>query len=277
MLELVEANVLAGQVNNTIRGKRIRNVIVGQSPHKFAFFHGEPQEYNDLLKGKTIGKAVANGGQLEIKVEDTVLLFGDGVALQYHEINAKRPLKHQLLVEFEDDTALSGSVQMYGFLWCFREGEFDNPYYLVAKEKPTPLSGEFDRNYFDSILSAPRMEKLSAKAFLATEQRIPGVGNGVLQDILYHAGIHPKRKIKTLTEVEKDLLFSSIKQTLTEMINKGGRDTEKDLFGNFGGYTTRVSKNTVGKPCPVCGSIIEKEAYMGGSIYFCNGCQVIGD
>lgn|GEM_PF-2077218 len=30
------------------------------------------------------------------------------------------------------------------------------------------------------------------KAFLATEQRIPGLGNGVLQDILWTARIHPK-------------------------------------------------------------------------------------
>ena len=139
------------------------------------------------------------------------------------------------------------------------------------------LVGQVNNTISGKFLSAPRMEKLSAKAFLATEQRILGVGNGVLQDILYHAGIHPKRKIKTLTEAEKDLLFASIKETLTEMINKGGRDTEKDLFGNFGGYTTRVSKNTVGKPCPVCGSIIEKETYMGGSIYYCNKCQGIDD
>jgi formamidopyrimidine-DNA glycosylase len=43
---------------------------------------------------------------------------------------------------------------------------------------------------------------LSAKAFLATEQRIPGLGNGVLQDILFTAGIHPKRKMAAISEEE---------------------------------------------------------------------------
>ena len=33
--------------------------------------------------------------------------------------------------------------------------------------------------------------------------------------------------------------------------------------------------NTVGQPCPVCGSIIKKKAYLGGAIYYCEGCQVI--
>ena len=53
----------------------------------------------------------------------------------------------------------------------------------------------------------------------------------------------------------------------------GGRDTERDLFGRFGGYRTILSKNTSGKPCSTCGDIIKKEAYLGGSIYYCPTCQ----
>jgi formamidopyrimidine-DNA glycosylase len=274
MLELVEANVIAEQVNNTLVGKRIMNVIVEQSPHKFAFFHGVPQSYNQLLKGKSILKSVAYGGHLLIGVGDLALIFSDGVSLRYHEKNEKRPLKHQLLIEFEDGSALSGSVLMYGFLSCMKEEECDNDYLLIAKKKPSPLTDAFNEAYFMDILSTPGMEKLSAKALLATEQRIPGLGNGVLQDILYHAGIHPKRKIKTFTQEEKTILFKAIKSTLEEMIRKGGRDTEKNLFGNNGGYQTKLSKNTVGHPCKQCGSIIQKEAYLGGSIYYCSGCQV---
>jgi formamidopyrimidine-DNA glycosylase len=273
MMELVEAKILANQVNRTISGKRVKNVITEQSPHRFAFFYGEPQNYKNLLEGRTVGKANAYGGQLEIEMEDSRLVFGDGVSLLYHEPNAKLPLKHQLLLEFTDGSALSGSVQMYGGLLCFPEDTFDNPYYIVAKEKPTPLSEAFNRLYYEDMLSIEGMEKLSAKAFLATEQRIPGLGNGVLQDILFHAAIHPKRKIKTLTENEKEHLFLSIKSTLAEMIEKGGRDTEKDLFGQYGKYQTKLSKKTLGTPCPRCKNIIQKEAYLGGSIYYCSECQ----
>ena len=59
------------------------------------------------------------------------------------------------------------------------------------------------------------------------------------------------------------------------MAEKNGRDTEKDLFSNPGGYITKVSKNTVGNNCIGCGSKIEKASYMGGSIYYCGGCQKI--
>jgi formamidopyrimidine-DNA glycosylase len=54
---------------------------------------------------------------------------------------------------------------------------------------------------------------------------------------------------------------------------KGGRDTELDLFGRPGGYRTVLSKNAAGMPCPKCGTLIRKESYMGGSIYLCENCQ----
>ena len=273
MIEIPEAVTLARQVTETIKGKKITNVITGASPHKFAWFYGDPKGYDDLLRGKSVETAVAYGGLVEIKVEDTALLFGDGVALRFHAPGEKRPLKHQLLVEFQDGAAMSGAVQMYGGLWCFKEGEYHNAYNEGAKAKPSPLSEEFDKTYFNALITAPEVQKLSAKAFLATEQRIPGLGNGVLQDILFNARIHPKKKVEEFTADEKEHLFQSVKATLKEMTEKGGRDVEKDLFGEAGGYKTKVSQATVNKPCPVCGGMITKQPYMGGSIYFCVKCQ----
>lgn len=273
MIEIPEASTLSMQLNIAVAGKRIKDVIASQSPHKFAWFNNDPQDYKSMLSKKVITRAEAVAGYVEITVEDAVLLFGDGVNLRFHEIEEKRPQKHQLLVEFDDFTALSASVQMYGGLWCFNIGEFDNSYYLRAKDRISPISEEFDREYFNEILSAPGTEKLSAKALLATEQRIPGLGNGTLQDILFNAGIHPKKKVSSFTKRDKELLYNSIKTTLKEMIKKGGRDTEKDLFGNPGGYITKLSKNTANNPCKICGTTIIKEAYMGGSIYYCPKCQ----
>jgi formamidopyrimidine-DNA glycosylase len=70
-------------------------------------------------------------------------------------------------------------------------------------------------------------------------------------------------------------MYRALKSVLKKMTDQGGRDTERDLFGCPGGYQTILSKNTVGKACPECGSIIKKEAYLGGSIYVCIGCQKI--
>ncbi len=275
MIELPEALTLARQINSAICGKKITNVVAAHSPHKFAWYHGDPQNYHDLLGGKTIERANGYGGMVEIMAGTAILLIGDGVGLRYHAPNEKRPKKHQLLMEFDDGSAISATVQMYGGLWCFLAGEFDNQYYKAAKEKPSPFTDDFSEEYFSQLISPQDVQKLSAKAFLATEQRIPGLGNGVLQDILWHAGIHPKRKINTLSGESKGLMFRSIKTVLKDMTEHGGRDTEKDLFGHKGGYETRMSKNKAGYPCPVCGWFIKKESYMGGSIYCCEKCQVV--
>jgi formamidopyrimidine-DNA glycosylase len=158
-------------------------------------------------------------------------------------------------------------------MWCFSENDFDNPYYEVAKEKPSPLSQVFDKKYFLDLTEMKDAQNLSLKGFLATKQRIPGLGNGVLQDILWKAKLHPRRKVNSLNEEEKDALFSSIKKTLTMMTERGGRDTEKDLLGNKGGYETVMNNAKSGIPCPVCGGEIVKENYLGGKIYFCVDCQ----
>lgn len=275
MIEIPEAVTLSVQLNSTVKGKKVTEVVVAQSPHKFAWYQGDTEAYPILLLGKNITDSRAVGGMLEVSVEDVRIVLSEGARPAFHSLEEKLPKKHQLLLQFDDGSSLSVSVQMYGGILAFREGKCNNPYYHKAGEKPTPLSEGFDSDYFGGIISAEGVGKLSAKALLATEQRIPGLGNGTLQDILYNAKIHPKRKVDTLSLEETGMLFESIKDTLAEMVREGGRDTEKDLFGILGGYKTRCSKNTVGKPCRVCESVIEKASYMGGSIYFCPGCQVL--
>jgi len=272
MIELPEAAVLAGQIEETISGKRIKSVVAAQTPHKLAWYFGDPQKYGELLTGKTISQAAAHGGMVEITAGSAKLLFSDGANLRHYRPGEKLPDKHQLLLEFDDGSFLVGWVQMYGGLSAFPEGTNDNRYYLVARERPSPLSGDFDEAYFESLVDHAAT-KLSLKAFLATEQRIPGLGNGVLQDILFNAKMHPKTRVGALSRTDRRSLFNSIKNTLSEMTAKGGRDTENDLFGKRGGYKTKLCKNAAGQPCAVCGALIKKEAYLGGSIYYCPGCQ----
>jgi len=271
MIEIPEAVVIARQIGETLGGRRIALAMANASPHKFAWYTGDPATYNERLAGKVIGSTQGVGGCIEFIAGDMTLSIS--APIHYHPKGEKRPKKHQLLIEFDDGTAISSSAQMWGGFFCVPVGErLGFVDYDKAKEKPSPLSEAFDRAYFDTLFDE-ETPKLSAKAFLATEQRIPGLGNGVLQDILWAAGIHPRRRMGELSSQEIEAMFKAVKNVLAEMTEKGGRDTERDLFGNPGGYRTILSKLTVDKPCPACGTIIRKEAFMGGSIYFCAECQ----
>lgn len=272
MLEIPEAQTIARQLKETIAGKTIASAAAAASPHGFAWYFGDPAAYGELLAGRTITDTAAYGGRPEIWAEDMRLSFGDGVNVRYLDAGAKRPAKHQLLLEFGDGSAVCCTVQMYGDLWAFPDGMNQDFYYTVAKEKPSPLSDAFDAAYFANLLT-DETKKLSVKAFLATEQRIPGLGNGVLQDILWRAKIHPKRKLNTLSDNEYETVFTAVKSLLSEMTEKGGRDTEKNLYGNPGGYKTVMSKKNDGMPCPECGGLIQRMAYLGGNVYVCECCQ----
>jgi formamidopyrimidine-DNA glycosylase len=271
MIELPEAVVIAGQITETLSGKRIVRAVANASPHKFAWYTGDPAEYNDRLAGKVIGTGTGVGSSIEFEAGDMLLAIS--APIRYHEEGEKRPKKHQLLLEFDDGTAISASAQMWGGFLCFPAGEQGGMIdYDLGKTRPSPLSQDFSRAYFDTLFDEAT-PKLSAKAFLATEQRIPGLGNGVLQDILWTARIHPRRKMDDLEDLEIEAMYGAVKQVLGEMTTGGGRDTERDLFGRPGGYVTILSRNTVDTPCPSCGTPIRKASYMGGSVYFCEQCQ----
>ena len=161
---------------------------------------------------------------------------------------------------------------MYGAMVASRRDGFRNPYYAAALEKPSPLAGKFTRKYFHDI-AGRTSGKLGLKAFLATEQRIPGLGNGCLQDILFHAGMNPQTRLACLDKSDLDRLHNAVRAVLADMAAQGGRDTEKDLFGNPGGCKTVMSNKNSSRSCPVCGSGIERKTCLGGRVYFCPTCQ----
>lgn len=273
MLELPEAAVIAHQLGETVGGRTIARVTALASPHRFAFFNGDPSGYDAALRGAVVERADAVGGMVELVAGPSSVLFNDGAVLRFHESAATVPGKHQLLVEFADRTYLSVSVQMYAGIMCYPTGTWEDHYYVVARERPSPLGDGFTDAWFRDLLSPAEVRRLSLKAALATEQRIPGLGNGVLQDILWDARLHPRRSVSSLADDDVARLHASLIAVVREMAARGGRDTETDLFGVHGGYRTVMSRLHLDEPCPRCGGTKAKEAYLGGSVYTCPACQ----
>lgn len=274
MIEIPESKTISHQADNALVSKSISKVYEATSPHKFAFYSGDPAEYAKLLTGRQIKSAKGHGMFVDLHCDgDICITIGEGINMRYCSASEQHPKKHQLLIEFEDGSFLVFTVAMYGGIWVYK-GTFDNPYYQGSLTSISPLDDTFDEPYFDNIFKRVTKD-ISLKALLATEQRIPGLGNGVLQDILFHAGIHPKQKKSSLSDFQRGELFHSLKVTLDKMTSMGGRDTEKDLYSHIGGYKTILSKNTIKDPCPNCGNTIVKQAYLGGAIYFCPTCQAL--
>lgn len=80
MIELPEAITIARQISKELKGEKVVSAIRRSSPHKFAFT-GEysDNEFANIVKGKKVGDARANGSIILVDLEpDYVLSLGCG-------------------------------------------------------------------------------------------------------------------------------------------------------------------------------------------------------
>ncbi len=276
MFELPEYITLARQINETVAGKTVRSGSLGNSPHKFVWYNRTHEEFAGLVAGKTVGQAHVRGRWLFIPLEPGyVLLLGEcGGRLLYHPPGASLPDKYHLWLTLDDGSALTALTQMWGAMELYEAGqELERQY--VKGMRPTPVEPAFTFDYFTALIAELRTgEKRSVKALLTQEQLIPGLGNAIAQDIMFRAGLHPKHPIGELSEAQQRALYDAIRVTLEAAIARGGRYDEFDLYNRPGGYYRLMDNAAVGRPCPTCGTTIEKTQYLGGACYFCPCCQV---
>jgi formamidopyrimidine-DNA glycosylase len=276
MFELPELITLARQVNETIQGKTIREGQLGNSPHKFVWYNRKPEEFIRLTGGKTIGDASAKGRWLFIPLEPGyMLVLGEcGGKILYYPNGMELPKKYHLWLAFEDGSALTTLTQMWGAMELFEAGQEKERKY-IKDMRMTPIDPEFSFDYFSGMIDELLPgEKRSVKSLLTQDQLIPGLGNAIAQDIMFHAHLHPRHALATLTPGQRGDLYAAITYTVQAAIDEGGRYDETDLFGKPGGYIRMMDNAAAGKPCPDCGRKVERIQYLGGACYFCQKCQV---
>ena len=276
MMEFPEAVVIARQFQTELEGRRIVSANAGNAAHKFAFYQPSREEIGGLLADKAVGAARADGRTVVVDLEPGhIFRFGDGgLRVLLHAKGAKPPKKHHLFVELASGAFLTISIQGWGFMQVTTAGHGDaHPYYGEA-HGPSPLADRLGYEAFCGILDEyVAKEGKSIKAMLVDGKYVAGIGNGCLQDILFHTRIHPRRQVEGLSERERRLLHESVLRVIRDAAAAGGRDTERDLYDQPGGYRATMDKNTAGTACPACGTRIEKIQYLGGSCYFCPACQ----
>jgi len=276
MFELPEYTILAKQINATLTGKTVKAGSLGNSPHKFVWYNRKPEEFAQLTAGKVIGAARVQGRWLSIALEPGyILLFGEcGGKILFHPAGAPLPAKNHLLIHFNDGSALSSTTQMWGAMELYEAGKEQERQYIKGM-RVTPVNPAFTYEYFSCLIDELlKGEKRSTKSLLTQDQLIPGLGNASAQDILFRAHLLPRRSLAELSNGQRRNLYAAIIDTVQEIIEKGGRTDETDLFGNPGSYIRQMDSTVARKPCPECGTTVQKIQYLGGACYFCPKCQV---
>lgn len=272
MIEIGEAKWIKDQMCDLLKSLKITQVKMMNRPHKFCFLNHIPTDFEMVLPNKTIQNVKQNGNMIRMMLDyGRELVFFEDILFEYKAVENVTD-KNQMVLYFNNEMVLEVKVKLYGFIQVGKTEELMDKdiYYKRALSVIDPLDEAFTYDYFiqEAKLNEP---KHSIKQALATEQKIPGLGNGTLQDILFHARIRPDRKVETLKDFEKVALYESTRSTIQTIYNQKGRNNNHDLLGHPGEYDVimRAQRGF----CPVCQSNLNEKNYLGGKVIFCPHCQ----
>lgn len=270
-VETIRRSLLPILVGRKIKQVEIFNDVVIESGNPEAFVALAGAEVADInRRGKYLLFDIVQGGQLLVIVAHMrmtgKLLFDSAV----------RPVaKHEhVRFLFDDGSQLAfEDMRRFGRLWLVKPEEIPNVSGLntLALE---PLDDGFTVEYLMEKLQ--RKQRSNAKGTLLDQHIVAGLGNIYVDEVLFAAGVHPERKVSTLTHDEICDLVAAMKRILSTAIENRGttfRDyvdgnNEKGDMQNFLQVFQRE-----GEPCPRCGAIIKRIKVVGRSSFFCPECQ----
>ena len=277
-VELPEAQILAEQMSQTLLEKKIKSCDVQDSEklQKIGFMNKKAGDY-DRLVGCKIQSISQRGNTIRIhmnKKMNLVLCPDYGANILYHESEETLPKKYHFKTSFTDGTFLTVRQAGMGLVYAAIDAEVDNLYVIKRdfSDVPSPVGEhDFTQEKFSALLD--RKPQNIKAAIVGKTAVVVGLSNAAFQEIIYKAGIHPKRNTSTFSEDEKRNVFDAMKQILNARICSGGKDNWSDLYGRPGRHTPLMGPNMKDKNCPQCGAGIEKIAHGGGQVYYCPRCQ----
>ncbi|MGA7801053.1 MAG: DNA-formamidopyrimidine glycosylase family protein [Gammaproteobacteria bacterium] len=195
-----------------------------------------------------------------------------------------------LFAILEEDGALVLHFGMTGFLQYFKQEETDtahnvlrivfnsgyslvynnnrrlglvdltaNPERLVQSKGLGPDALDIDPDQFGHVLDIHRGH---IKSLLMNQQAIAGLGHVYSDEILFQAGLHPRRTVQGLSVGERRRLLRSMGRVLRQTIAKGA-DPERYP------RTFLTPYRSDGAACPRCGAPLRRLTIGGRSAYYC--------
>jgi len=121
-----------------------------------------------------------------------------------------------------------------------------------------------------------RMRRGSLKATFLDQGFLAGIGNCYTDELCFHAGIRPDRKIADLRDAEVLALYHSMQTILQQAMAHGGY-MEHPLYtgdrwtGGAGDLCQVYDRG--GEPCNRCGDAIVQTELAGRKLFYSPGCQ----
>jgi formamidopyrimidine-DNA glycosylase len=267
--ELPEVTVISEDVGSLACGREVLRARVFRPE----VTNVEPEEFARRLVGRTL-RGAGRGGKI------ILLDFGDVVGV-VHLVISGRVLRldgwrepdriHTAVLEFRGGVVLAFTRLWLGYFDLYEPEEVDR-HPLISRLGPDPFSGDFTPEYLAEAFG----RRASVKGLLLDQSVVAGLGNIYVDEVLFAAGVHPRRKANTLSQDEIRAIHAATRDILGRAIELRGTtfDSYHDAFGETGKFQHQLRVFArAGEPCQVCGAEIVKSRVAGRGTHTCPACQ----
>lgn len=232
-------------------------------------------KFKKNIMNQTIREIERLGKYLLIRLDDYYLISHLRMEGKYHFRNKNIPLdKHDHIVfDFHDFTELRyNDVRKFGTMHLKAKSEV----YLgepLAKLGLEPFDEKFTIDYLKKHFKSDR----AIKNVLLDQERIAGLGNIYVNEVLFMAKIHPETRASLLEDDDILKIKDSTIRVLTKAIELGGSTirsyySDDNITGKFQNELQVHQRKD--ESCFLCKSTIIKIKVGGRGTYLCPKCQI---
>ncbi len=127
---------------------------------------------------------------------------------------------------------------------------------------------------FDAAL---RSENHTLKRSLTDPRLFSGIGNAYSDEILHRAKLSPAMLSQKLSSSESQRLFEATRKVLIEWTERLREDAKDGFPEKVTAFRPEMAVHgKFKKPCPVCGTAVQRIAYADNETNYCPRCQTGG-
>jgi len=129
----------------------------------------------------------------------------------------------------------------------------------------------------EQFRSALTRESHTLKRALTDPHLLDGIGNAYSDEILHAARLSPLRLTGRMTPEESERLFHAVRHTLTSWMARLRAEAGEAFPEKVTAFRDGMAVHgRFRKPCPVCGSPVQRIRYAENEVNYCATCQTGG-
>lgn len=269
MPELPEVETTKRGIAPFVTGRTVTRVLLRRKNLRWPI----PRAISTQLPGQRIDTVARRAKYLLLHTEAGSALLHLGMSGSLRIVDPNLPPRahdHYDLVLDSGKALRFNDPRRFGCLLWQKPGEV-HP--LLRDLGPEPLGDAFDGDW---LFALSRGRSAAVKSFLMDQSVVVGVGNIYASEVLFAAGVHPKRAAGAVSRARYARIAAEIRRILDYAITRGGT-TLRDFIAPDGapGYFEQelMVYGRANQPCKTCGTPIRAEAIGQRMTYWCPRCQ----